>query len=59
LLPGYQADAVVLEDGDYRTLAYRFGTNPVYATIKRGQIVYCADGALGAAVTPGFDKMPR
>ncbi len=40
LWPGYQADAVILDESDYRSLAYRFGTNPVYSVIKKGKVVY-------------------
>ena len=58
LQPGYQADAAVLDGNDYRLLAYRFGTNPVYAVIKKGKIVYCADGALGAQSRPVSTRCP-
>ncbi len=37
---GKQADFLILDLPDYRHLAYRFGTNPVEAVIKRGRIVY-------------------
>ena len=38
--PGKQADLVILEAPDYRHLGYRFGTNLVSSTIKKGKIVY-------------------
>ncbi|MDQ7843495.1 MAG: imidazolonepropionase [Armatimonadota bacterium] len=36
---GKAADAVILDLTDYRELAMAFGTNPVYAVIKRGRVV--------------------
>jgi len=39
LSPGYQADLLILDVGDYRQLGYRYGTNLVGTVIKRGQIV--------------------
>lgn len=42
LEPGKLADVVVHEVPDYRYLAYRFGTNPVCAVIKRGKVVVSA-----------------
>ncbi len=36
---GKQADLVLLDLPDYRHLAYRFGTNPVWMVIKRGKVV--------------------
>ncbi len=38
--PGKQADLIILEAPDYRHLGYRFGTNLVTRTIKKGKIVY-------------------
>ena len=38
--PGKQADLIILEAPDYRHLGYRFGTNLVSSTIKKGKIVY-------------------
>jgi imidazolonepropionase len=40
LSPGYQADVVILDEADYRSLAYRFGASPVQTVIKRGRLVY-------------------
>jgi imidazolonepropionase len=37
---GKQADLLVLDAPDYRHLGYRFGTNLVELTVKRGKIVY-------------------
>lgn len=37
---GKLADAVVLDVPDYGHLGYRFGTNLVYAVVKRGEIVW-------------------
>jgi len=43
LQPGKQADLVLLEAPDYRHLGYRFGTNLVPSTIKKGKIVYAQE----------------
>lgn len=40
LSPGYQADVLILDEADYRSLAYRFGTSPVQSVFKRGRLVY-------------------
>ena len=40
LVAGKQADILVLDVPDYRHLGYRFGTNLVELTVKRGEIVY-------------------
>ena len=40
LSPGYQADVVILDEADYRSLAYRFGASPVQSVFKRGRLVY-------------------
>ena len=40
LSPGYQADVLILDEPDYRSLAYRFGASPVQTVIKRGRLVY-------------------
>lgn len=37
---GKQADIILLDAPDYRHLGYRFGTNLVTLTIKRGKMVY-------------------
>jgi imidazolonepropionase len=34
---GKEADLVVLRDGDYRSLPYHFGVNPVWKTMSQGQ----------------------
>jgi imidazolonepropionase len=47
LLPGYQADILILDVDDYRQLGYRFGTNLVDMVIKRGRIVVM-NGVLAA-----------
>lgn len=39
LEPGKQADLILLDIPDYRHLGYRFGTNLVSTTVKRGQIL--------------------
>ena len=39
LLPGYQADLLVLDVPDYRYLSYELGRNPVTAVFKCGQLV--------------------
>jgi imidazolonepropionase len=36
---GKRADLLVLDTDDYRHLGYRFGTNPVAAVVKAGEIV--------------------
>jgi imidazolonepropionase len=36
---GKQADVLLLDIPDYRHLGYRFGTNLVSKTVKRGQIL--------------------
>lgn len=38
LVPGKQADMLVLDVPDYRHLGYRFGTNLVHSVIKRGEV---------------------
>ncbi|MDP3766601.1 MAG: amidohydrolase family protein, partial [Dehalococcoidia bacterium] len=40
LEPGKAADLVVLDLADYRELPMGFGTNPVHAVVKRGQVVH-------------------
>ncbi len=40
LVPGKQADILLLDIPDYRHLGYRFGTNLVSVVIKRGRIVH-------------------
>ncbi len=37
---GKDADLLLLNAGDYRELPFRFGSNLVHRTIKRGEIVY-------------------
>ncbi len=39
LTPGYAADLIALDFGDYRHLGYRFGANPVALVIKGGKVV--------------------
>lgn len=43
LAAGALADVVIWQVEDYRTLAYRFGTNMVQQVIKRGQSVFSQD----------------
>lgn len=43
LQPGYAADVVILDADDYRSLAYRFGTNLVHTVIKGGRVVFAAE----------------
>ena len=38
--PGKAGDIVILDLPDYRQLPMQFGTNPVHAVIKRGQLAY-------------------
>lgn len=40
LSPGYQADVLILDEADYRSLSYRFGASPVQSVFKRGRLVY-------------------
>lgn len=40
LEPGKAADLVVLDLADYRELPMGFGTNPVHAVVKRGQVMH-------------------
>jgi len=37
---GKQADVLIMDVSDYRSIGYRYGTNLVRSVIKRGQIVY-------------------
>jgi imidazolonepropionase len=37
---GKQADLLIMDVNDYRSIGYRYGTNLVRSVIKRGQIVY-------------------
>jgi len=39
LEPGKQADLIILSVGDYRHIAYRFGTNLVERVFKKGRLV--------------------
>ncbi|NMC53708.1 MAG: imidazolonepropionase [Chloroflexi bacterium] len=43
---GKQADALVLQSGDFRDLAYRFGVNQVQTVIKKGEVIYNAPATL-------------
>ena len=36
---GKQADVLIMDVSDYRSIGYRYGTNLVRSVIKRGQIV--------------------
>jgi imidazolonepropionase len=47
LEPGKPADVVMLNISDYRDLAHHFGSNLVYATMKRGAVIY-REAAVGA-----------
>jgi len=40
LQAGKLADVLITDVPDYRYLAYRYGTNPLRATIKRGRVVF-------------------
>lgn len=40
LMPGMQADLIILAEGDYRWLMYELGGMPIAQVIKRGQIVW-------------------
>lgn len=40
LMPGMQADLIILAEGDYRWLMYELGGTPIAQVIKRGQIVW-------------------
>jgi imidazolonepropionase len=48
LEPGKLADLLILDASDYQELARRFGTNLVYMTIKRGEIIY-QEGAVSGS----------
>jgi len=50
LEPGKSGDVVILNISDYRDLAHHFGSNLVYATIKRGAVIY-REAAVGAGAT--------
>ncbi|MEX2264513.1 MAG: amidohydrolase family protein [Bryobacteraceae bacterium] len=41
---GKQADVIVLDVRDYREIPHHFGVNPVVLAIKRGKVVYDAEG---------------
>ncbi len=52
LIPGFQADLVMLDAQDYREIPYRFGTNLVSTVIKGGSVVVrhgsiCEEAELG------------
>ena len=51
LLPGMQADALVLDADSYVEIPYRFGTNLVWKVIKKGKVVFQANK--GRMVTQG------
>jgi imidazolonepropionase len=40
LMPGMQADLIILAEADYRWLMYELGGTPIAQVIKRGQIVW-------------------
>lgn len=40
LEPGKQADVLLLNVRDYREIPYHAGVNPIYLTIKNGQVIY-------------------
>ncbi|MBI3979869.1 MAG: imidazolonepropionase [Chloroflexi bacterium] len=42
---GKQADLVFINGPSYVDLAYRFGTNPIQAVMKKGRVVWAAQGA--------------
>ncbi|HYM11817.1 MAG TPA: imidazolonepropionase, partial [Bryobacterales bacterium] len=42
LEPGKFADLILLDAGDYRELAYYYGTSLVHTTMRRGQIIWPA-----------------
>ena len=39
LVPGKQADILILDIPDYRALGYRYGTNLVQTVVKQGRVV--------------------
>ncbi|RMD81699.1 MAG: imidazolonepropionase, partial [Chloroflexi bacterium] len=43
LMPGMQADLLILAADDYRWLMYELGGMPVAQVIKRGQVVVTND----------------
>lgn len=52
---GKQADLLILSEGDYRMLGYRFGVNLVQTVIKRGRIV--AGAAVVSFSEEGFSSV--
>lgn len=40
LEPGKQADIIIIDAPNYVHIPYRFGTNPVATTIKKGQVIW-------------------
>ena len=48
LEPGKAADLVVLDVPDFREIATAFGTNPIYAVVKRGRVVSPGVAGMGA-----------
>jgi imidazolonepropionase len=42
---GKQADVLIMDVNDYRSIGYQYGTNLVRSVIKRGRIVYSQQGA--------------
>jgi imidazolonepropionase len=48
LEPGKQADMILLNVPDYRHLGYRYGTNLVEMTVKRGEIIYLSPSRMEA-----------
>jgi imidazolonepropionase len=40
LEPGKQADAIVMDVGDYREIPYYFGWNHCVLTLRRGEVIY-------------------
>jgi len=59
LLPGYQADLVILDSADYRNVIYHFGINPVSRVIKRGRLVYSNPSSRAERSSNSSSSVPR
>ena len=42
--PGYQADIVLFDVGSLEEIPYNLGWNPVYMSVKKGQVVWQRGG---------------
>lgn len=59
LLPGYQADLLILDTSDYRNVIYHFGVNLVDRVMKKGKLVYSNPSSRAARSRSSKSSPPR